>query len=79
MGCGSHDYNNIKKSGIGISERQYANAVAEWADGESLSAHYAYGCDVFCTNDRGKSAGSGSIFHLNNLPKLKEHFGIVVL
>ena len=79
MGCGRHDYDNIKKTKLKISDKQYANAIAEWADGEALSAHYAFGCDVFCTNDRGSNAGKESIFHPNNLPRLKEHFKIVVL
>jgi hypothetical protein len=39
MGCGRHDYDNVKKALLKISDNQYAYAVAEWADGESLSAH----------------------------------------
>jgi len=42
MGCGRHDYDNIKKAKLKISDNQYADAVAEWPDGESLSAHYTY-------------------------------------
>lgn len=79
MGCGRHDYDNVKKAKLTISDNQYADAVAEWADGESLSAHYAYGCDVFCTNDQGRNAGRKSIFYPSNLLRLKERFKIVVL
>jgi hypothetical protein len=79
MGCGRHEYDNVKKAKLKISDNQYADAVAEWADGESLSAHYAYGCDVFCTNDQGRNAGRKSIFYPSNLLRLKERFKIVVL
>ena len=79
MGCGSHTYNNYKQSQPLVSPDIFARAVAEWVDGDALSAHYAFNCDAFCTNDRATGAGGGSIFHSNNLPKLKERFGIVVL
>jgi hypothetical protein len=79
MGCGSHDYKIMKRSRRLADANKFARAVAGWVDGDALSAHYAFNCDVFCTNDRGCGAGSGSIFHPNNLPKLKEHFGILVL
>ena len=79
MGYGRHAYDNVKKAKLKISDNQYADAVAEWADGESLSAHYAYGCDVFCTNDQSRNAGRKSIFYPSNLLRLKERFKIVVL
>lgn len=31
--------------------REVARAVAEWADADSVAAHYAYGNDIFCTLD----------------------------
>lgn len=39
-----------------------ANAVAEWADGDAISAHYGYGNDYFCTRDNAKAAGGDSVF-----------------
>jgi hypothetical protein len=52
MGCGSHNCSLLRVSQDEIPRNQFARAVAEWVDGDVLSAHYAYGCDVFCTNDR---------------------------
>ena len=49
-----------------IEDREFARAVAEWADGDSVAAHVAYRNDIFCTEDQGKSAGSKSIFDEEN-------------
>jgi hypothetical protein len=32
-------------------------AIKEWADGDSIAAHVGYGIDLFCTGDKGGSAG----------------------
>lgn len=42
------------------------DAVAEWADGDALSAHFAYQNDYFCTDDRGRSSGSRSVLSIRN-------------
>jgi hypothetical protein len=42
-------------------EREFACAVGEWADGDSVAAHVVYGNDVFCTEDQGRSVKGGSI------------------
>jgi hypothetical protein len=52
-------------------------AVAEWADGDAVAAHYAYGNDVFCTHDAGVSAGPGSVLHPGNRAWLSADFGVV--
>ena len=62
-----------------ITDKKYAAGVAEWMDGDSLAAHYGYGIDYYCTNDKGKGAGSSSIFHSNNREKLKERFNIEII
>jgi hypothetical protein len=49
-----------------IEEKEFARAVAEWADGDSVAAHVAYGNDIFCTEDQGKSAGGKSILDEEN-------------
>ena len=36
-------------------KREVARAVAEWADADSIAAHYAYGNDFFCTLDAAKA------------------------
>ncbi len=51
-----------KKRKSEAMEEEFASAVAEWADGDSVAAHVAYSNDVFCTEDQGKSAGGVSIF-----------------
>jgi hypothetical protein len=35
--------------------REVARAVAEWADADSIAAHYGYGNDFFCTLDFAKA------------------------
>jgi len=40
-----------------------ARAVAEWADGDSVAAHYGYANDLFCTQDRAARAGRYSVMH----------------
>jgi hypothetical protein len=49
-----------------IGDRDFARAVAEWADGDSVAAHVAYDNDIFCTEDQGKSAGGRSILDQEN-------------
>jgi hypothetical protein len=49
-----------------MGEEEFARAVAEWADGDSVAAHVAYSNDVFCTEDQGKSAGGRSILDADN-------------
>ena len=91
--CGSYEYfrfeteNNLH--GISVSKiiqsidksqkNQFAKAVAEWVDGDSLAAHHASGNSVFCTEDRGKSAGSGSVFSAENLLQIQKSYDIQVL
>ncbi len=53
-----------------------AKAVAEWADGDSVSAHVAAGNDYFCTSDEGKSAGSQSVLSPVNRAYLLEKHGV---
>jgi hypothetical protein len=79
LGCGSHWWEQIKRSGQSVPTKRAASAVAEWVDGDALSAHYALGMDIFCTNDKAGNSGGASIFHPNNLAKLKSQFAITVL
>ena len=53
---------------------EIADAVAEWADGDTVAAHYAYANDIFCTEDMAKSAGT-SIFNTTNRTWLKQCYG----
>jgi hypothetical protein len=50
--------------------------MGEWADGDSIAAHIAYGNDVFCTHDRSKSAGRKSILDADNREWLAERYNV---
>jgi hypothetical protein len=59
--------------------REVARAVAEWADGDSVAAHYAYRNDFFCTLDAGKGEtgrGNAAILDSANRPWLTQQYGI---
>jgi hypothetical protein len=56
--------------------RQVERAVGEWADGDSVAAHYGYGIDLFCSQDLGKSASSASVLDANHRQWLTDDFGI---
>ena len=60
-------------------ENSIAKAVAEWADGDAISAHYAYGNDYVCTRDIAKSAGNSSVFSAANRTWLEKRFGVKFL
>ena len=69
LGCGRASYDQFKAQfnlvGTGgqpvpdEQKKKFWEAIAEWVDGEALSAHYAAGNDFFCTNDKGGNAGTG--------------------
>lgn len=56
--------------------RQVAWVVREWADGNSVAAHYGFGIDLFCSADRGKTASAPSVLDDNNRKWLREEFGL---
>jgi len=57
-------------------QKKINRAIAEWADGDSVAAHYGYGIDLFCSEDSGKSASSPSVLDPNNRKWLSENFAI---
>ena len=60
-------------------KREVARAVAEWADADSVAAHYAYGNDFFCTRNSAKAEtkrGDPAIFDAGNRAWLTETFGV---
>ena len=89
LGCGQAAYNQLKErfnlfdsdsQGIPSEyEKKFQEAVAEWADGDSLSAHYASGNQWFCTDDQAGNAGTRSIFHSQNRSRLEKKFGIKII
>ncbi|MQU91736.1 hypothetical protein [Sinorhizobium meliloti] len=44
-------------------EKVVRPVIGEWCDGLILGSHVAYGNDIFCTADQGKSAGANSLLH----------------
>lgn len=78
INCGFAQYQSAKIDSQ-VNSKKFARAVAEWADGDSVSAHYAFGNDIFCTNDKAGSAGLASIFHPQNVVKLAGKFGIKIM
>ena len=89
LGCGQTVYNQFQEEfnlvGSGSQTipterwRRFAEAIAEWVDGDSLSAHYAAGNEFFCTDDRAQKAGTKSIFHSENRTRLETKFGIKII
>lgn len=83
LGCGRSAYDQFKEQFNLVipdeRERKFSKAIAEWVDGDALSAHYAAGNDFFCTNDKARNAGTGSIFHKQNRIRLEKEFGIKII
>ncbi|MFG6102239.1 hypothetical protein U2F10_08310 [Leptothoe sp. EHU-05/26/07-4] len=59
--------------------KAFCDAIAEWVDGDSISMHFGYSNEYFCTEDRGKGAGKKSVFHEENLASLKQAFGLKIV
>ncbi len=72
-------YEYSRTSGISKYKRQIEKAFAESADGDLVAAHIAFGNDYLCTEDRGRSAGSSSIFNGENRKWLKTEYGVEIL
>lgn len=58
------------------SPKTAGEAIAEWADGDSVAAHISLDLDYFCTRDQAKTSGSKSVFSPANREKLTEEFNI---
>lgn len=66
-------------SGLSDYKEQIEKAFAESADGDLVAAHIAFSNDYLCTEDRGKSAVSSSIFDANNRAWLNSEYGTEIL
>jgi hypothetical protein len=69
-------YHGLKRTKDIHECRQVERAVSEWADGDSIAAHYGYGSDLFCSKDFGKGASGPSVLDCYNREWLREEFGI---
>ena len=89
LGCGQAAFNQLKETfnrvdfdSQGTSsefDKRFQESVAEWVDGDALSAHYASGNEWFCTDDKAGNAGIGSIFHSQNRARVEKKFGIKII
>lgn len=60
-------------------EIKFAKAVAEWADGDTVSACYGYEINHLCTADQAQNAGNDSIFSVGNRKRLAEDYQLSIL
>ncbi|TCS32808.1 hypothetical protein EDC15_11032 [Acetobacter aceti NBRC 14818] len=59
------------------SEKKHvAKAIAEWADGDSITSHYGFGMNLFCSEDFGKSYQKPSVLDEEHRKWLESDFGI---
>ncbi|MEI9992653.1 MAG: hypothetical protein WDM86_21800 [Rhizomicrobium sp.] len=56
--------------------RKVAEAVREWADGDSVAAHYGFGLKLFCSEDFRKDGTGRSVLDHDNRQWLNTKFGI---
>jgi hypothetical protein len=56
--------------------KQVKRAIAEWADADTIAAHYGYGIDLFCTRDHGENAKGRSILDDANRAWLQNDYDI---
>ena len=57
-------------------QRAVERAFAEWADGDAIASHVAYGIDVFCSADVGNSNATSSVLDPDNRDWLTESYGV---
>jgi hypothetical protein len=56
--------------------KKVKQAIAEWADGDAVAAHYGFGIDLFCTRDRSRNTSGPSVLDENNRSWLQSEYGI---
>lgn len=72
-------YINIVQNSQFLGEKAIYKRFGDWADADALAAHYAYGNDVFCTNDKAAGAGGRSVLSKANRKKLEEQFEMHIM
>lgn len=56
--------------------KKVAEAIREWADGDSVAAHYGFGMKLFCSDDFRKNSAGRSVLDHDNRQWLSTKFGI---
>ncbi|MGM3306811.1 hypothetical protein ACSQ6I_12725 [Anabaena sp. WFMT] len=69
---GTEHWTNALKNVPESEEKAMIKAFAEWADGDAIAFHIAYGNEYFCTRDQGRNAGQGSVMSKKNREWLEE-------
>lgn len=69
-------YQGLTKAKDIHQERAVERAFSEWADGDAIASHVAYGIDVFCTGDTGKSNAGKSVLDAANRAWLTATYGV---
>lgn len=70
-------YLNVARNIDVIGENAFKRRFGDWADADAIAAHYAYGNDLFCTNDGASGAGARSVLSAANRKNLTQKYGIV--
>ena len=63
---------------VGAMQKEVRALLSDWADFDIVAAHYAYGYDQLCTEDKG-SPRSDSIFGAQYAVDLKSEFSIKII
>lgn len=71
-------FTGLDKPVDSAERRAIDRAFAEWADGDTVAMHIAYGLDAICTEDRGKSTHA-SVFNSDNRDWLEKTYGVYFL
>lgn len=69
-------YQGLKNAKDIHEERAIERSFSEWADGDAIASHIAYGIDVFCTDDVGNSNANKSVLDAGNRAWLTATYGV---
>lgn len=69
-------FSNLDQAADTNERAAVARAVAEWADGDTIAAHYAYGNDVLCTEDVAGNSARKSVFDQATRNWLSADYGV---
>jgi hypothetical protein len=69
-------FDGLQKAKDIHEERAVERAFGEWADGDAVASHIAYGLDVFCSSDVGNSNATNSVLDAENRGWLELTYGV---
>ena len=77
-GSGRHWFEGLDNAGAD-EDKAISSGIAEWADGDMVAMHIAYGHDYLITNDKAKNAGKTSVLSTGNVNWLKSKYDLEIL